>query len=768
MASNEWKEIQALQEMLLQVQSADLPPTLSEQNCVDLVQKLIDLEIIELIHTLDGKEYLTHEQLFLEIEEETLAQGGRISLLSLQTNLNVDISYIQKFATDLCKRDHHWLIIQGDLINRSFLDKWCEELNDNLQEVGILTITDICTQHNFTKDFVLSQVQQRLGHAVQGHIEHQNGDVIFTDGYIERQKGCLRGLLNAVTQPIKVHSVMKRVMKEEKIFHSILTQLVSNGDIKGSFRGSLDKEVFIPKLYIEAQEKWIDSSIQANGYTDYDRLVKAGIPEPISYIQKNYNTITYFQIRKKGGTKFQLDIETFTLILLDSCSLSNQLLSEIEASIENTLTSGEWVDIASVAPPVFNRQDCIMTLQLVASALVESIPYTTCCDTIMVSQQFLDNLPSQFNAIISDMVKKITQKCPHLNQLFQVLSGRVSKFKLADSTSKPKKVKGKGKRNSKVYEQDEEYSNQFVYPELEFMNPAEISRYFQNNIQEIPADFMQELAAYLEQPLTAHFHSILLEAIKSKTKGHLSSTDVYSELTMCWYHVAIFKQAIDESKGLPSEMFTRYLLGSTCSETTNLLLYLLVKDFCNEPISDPRKLSDSKRTKLISLLNEKQKPLMTQLSKSLQGKEVDAYFDTMNRIFENKAFDINLEYPGSKKRKSIISGLRDNFSNQLRDERDFATILHLAAVISYSGVTGLILHSPGKGVPHILEFLASNISDEKISVLRKCQTLIIKKMIHLREKEKWESEGDFVQETQRINQELTAATEDVKSMIIWD
>ena len=769
MASNEWEDIQALQEMLLQVQTTELAPTLSEQNCVDLVQKLIELEMIELIHTLDGKEYLTHEQLFLEIEEETLAQSGRISLLSLQNNLNVDISYIHKFTNDLCKRDNNWLIIQGDFMNRSYMDKWSEELNDNLQESGVLSITDICTQHNFTKDFVLNQVQQRLGHSIQGHIEHQNADIIFTDGYIERQKGCIRGLLNAVTQPIKVHSIMRRVMKEERVFYNILTQLVSNGEIKGSFRGSLEKEVFIPKLYIEAQEKWINSSIQANGYTDYNRLIKAGVPDPISYIQKNYNTVTYFQIRKKGGMKLQLDIENFTLVLLDACCISNRLLSELEASIENSLSNGEWVDIATVAPPVFNRQDCVMTLQLVASALLENIPYTIYCDTIMVSQQFLENLPVKFNVVINEMVKKITQKCPHLNQLYQALTGRVSKFKLADSiNSKPKKGKGKGKRNPKVYEQDEEYSNQYVYPELEFMNTTEISRYFQKNILEIPADFLEELAVYLEQPLTSHFHSILLESIKSKTKGQRSSAEAYSELTVCWYHVAIFKQSIDESNGLSKEMFTRYLLSSICSETTNLILYLLVKDFCNEPIGDPRKLSESKRTKLISLLNDKQRPLMTQLSKSLQGREVETYFDTMDSLFENKYFGIKLEYPNTRKRKSLISGLRDSFSSQLKDEKDFATILHLATVIMYSDVTGLVVHSPGKAVPQILDFLASSLSEEKMCVLRKCQALIVKRMIHLREKDRWETEGEFVQETQRINQELISSTEDVKSMIIWN
>ena len=234
MASKEWTEVHALQDMLQNVQNTYQPPMFSEQNCVEIVQKLIKLNIIDLIHTLDGKEYLTHDQLFLEIREEAMTQGGRVSLLTLQTNLNVDISYIEKFTSDLVKSDNQWLVIQGDFINRRYLDKWSEELNDNLQDAGILSITDICTHHNFTKDFALNQIQQRIGHSIQGHIEHQNGDVLFTDGYLERQKSCIRGLLNATTQPLKVQNIFKRTMKEEKIFHNILTQLLTSGEIKGT------------------------------------------------------------------------------------------------------------------------------------------------------------------------------------------------------------------------------------------------------------------------------------------------------------------------------------------------------------------------------------------------------------------------------------------------------------------------------------------------------------------------------------------------------
>ena len=763
MATDEWNDVHALQQMLQSVQDAPDTPKLSEQNCVELVQKLIQYGLIELIHTLDGKEYVTPDHLTLEIQEETLSQGGRASLLMLQETLNVDISYIQKYIAEITKRDNKWLLIQGDFIHRQYLDKWCEELNDNLQEAGFLHVTEICMHHNFTKDFVLSQVQHRLGHSIQGHIEQQNSDIIYTDGYIESQKSCIRGLLNGTTQPMKLNTIINLTTKEETLFHTVYNQLKATRQINGSLRGSIDSAVYIPNFYIEAQEKWVNSFIQDNGYIDYARIIKSRIPDPISFIQKTYETVSYFQFRKKACR--QLDIEKRVFILLDSVCISNQVLAQIESNVENVLDNGEWVDISSIAPPIFRTQDCVMLLQLVTNGLV-NIQFRKYCDTFLASEVFVEILPSKFKEVIDLWVQRVLRKSTHHNELFQILTGRESKFKVLGS--KPKKVKGKGKRNAKFHEQEIEYSTtQYQYSELEFMNTEQISAHLSTCYLEMPNEFIHELSTYLEEPLTSRYHSALLDAISAKTKGHISIVEVYNQLTISWYHSCIFKQTIDASSGIPVEIFMKYLLSTICTETVNILVYLLVKEFCHEVIDEPKKLTEAKRMKLITLLKDKQKPIITQLSKSLVGKEFEAYFHVMQSIIDDHSFALNLEFPNAKKVKSLSSGLVDTFTKQLKEEKDYATVLHLATAILYSNVTGYAIHSPGKGVPHLLDFLANHIPEEKMQVLRKCQSLVIKKMVHSKAREKWDLEEDYDQETLRLTRDLTLATDELKSMIIW-
>ena len=58
---------------------------LSERNCVEIIQRLQEQHLIELIYTTDGKEFLTSQELSKEIREELLVQGGRCSLADQST-----------------------------------------------------------------------------------------------------------------------------------------------------------------------------------------------------------------------------------------------------------------------------------------------------------------------------------------------------------------------------------------------------------------------------------------------------------------------------------------------------------------------------------------------------------------------------------------------------------------------------------------------------------------------------------------------------------
>lgn len=76
---------------------------LSERNCIQIIQKLQELDMIELLYTMDGKTYLTHDQLEREIKDELFVHGSRINVVELHEIVNVDLSRVEASIGNLLK-----------------------------------------------------------------------------------------------------------------------------------------------------------------------------------------------------------------------------------------------------------------------------------------------------------------------------------------------------------------------------------------------------------------------------------------------------------------------------------------------------------------------------------------------------------------------------------------------------------------------------------------------------------------------------------------
>lgn len=73
----DWEEIKRLAADFQRAQLSSTAHKLSERNCIEIVQKLIGLGLVEVIYTTDGKEYLTPQQVEREIKDELFVHGGK-------------------------------------------------------------------------------------------------------------------------------------------------------------------------------------------------------------------------------------------------------------------------------------------------------------------------------------------------------------------------------------------------------------------------------------------------------------------------------------------------------------------------------------------------------------------------------------------------------------------------------------------------------------------------------------------------------------------
>lgn len=67
---------------------------LSERNCIEIVTLLLEKQLLEVIFTNDGKEYITPDHLEREVQDELYVNGGRVNLVEVSKTLNIDLSRV--------------------------------------------------------------------------------------------------------------------------------------------------------------------------------------------------------------------------------------------------------------------------------------------------------------------------------------------------------------------------------------------------------------------------------------------------------------------------------------------------------------------------------------------------------------------------------------------------------------------------------------------------------------------------------------------------
>lgn len=191
---------------------------LSERNCVEIITKLIETNLLSVLFTADGKEYITPQHLEKEIRDELYMSGGRIDLVKLTKILNVDFTQVSKIANEIEKHDKGVRILLGQLIDQSYMTKIVTEINDKLNQVGHINIAELTVHYDLPADFLQSLTEKALGKSIQGQQDKQDPKFFYTDNFIARNKCKIRGALAAITIPTPLSAIIGQSNVPERIF----------------------------------------------------------------------------------------------------------------------------------------------------------------------------------------------------------------------------------------------------------------------------------------------------------------------------------------------------------------------------------------------------------------------------------------------------------------------------------------------------------------------------------------------------------------------
>jgi hypothetical protein len=164
-----------------------------------------------------------------------------------------------------------------------------------------------------------------------------------------------------------------------------------NGNLIGTTK---ENSIFYPKVYTDAQSKYIESFFSQNGYIEYSLVRNLGITDP------------------EGQTKLVLNDRTQILFLLSGCIDLLKYLPQLEMNIEQGLVSNEYVDLTTIIPNSFNENDIEKLLKSETSIkeLIQSSGGELISNTFIISKELQDKIDRKLNQICVECAEKVRRK----------------------------------------------------------------------------------------------------------------------------------------------------------------------------------------------------------------------------------------------------------------------------------------------------------------------------------------------------------------------
>lgn len=782
----DWEEIRRLAADFQRAQFADTVQRLSERNCIEIIAKLVQDKKLDVVHTLDGKEYITPAQISREIRDELYVHGGRINIVDLQQIINVDWVHVENRASDIAKSDKGVQLVLGQLIDDTYLNRLAEEVNDKLQEAGLISIADLCKSYDLPGDFLTEELSKRLGKLIQGEMDQYNRGVIFTPAFVARHKARIRGLFSAITRPTPVSSMIGAFGFQEHLLYSVLEELVNTGRLKGSVVGGRqDKAVYIPDIYAKTQNNWVDSFLQQNGYLEFDALVRLGIPDPSSYIKKRF--------------------KSNKLLFLRAACVGQALVDQVEASVEEAVNSATWTDLQPILPSCLSTEDVGMLInQAMRNTNVQSSAKVL-GGTVVVSEKFISNCLSLFDEAMQQKAQKEVKNNPvfliteeDLKQASVLTeSSALSKKEKREAERRKKASEGSGsvkaggggnareirirktkKKGRKDEDSDEEtgpsQQNRSKQTEAPFMAQEEIEAVLEERVSDCPEEILSELAEHLVRPLTKSYQEVLRTVFMSSTSSpsgankKKSMKDLQEEITNLYNNIRLFEKGTKFFSDETQANIAKHVLKTLCTDVTNILVNFLAADLMMS-VENPSTITNEVRVKILGKLPEETRGPLMKLHNCLNGKTIEDFLTNIETCAEVCGF--MLKKGDKKKERQALFLHRQALTEQLKETEDPALVLHLTSVLLFQATTHCMLHAPGRCVPQIIGTLTGRIAAEQQQLLSAYQSLVVKQLVSQSQGKKQEdAEGEEVEdqdeEAKSVRTQLLTLTPQVKDVVL--
>ena len=244
---------------------------LSERTVVEIVLKIINRGKVNLLHTTSGKEYVVDGKANLEIANE-IKKRKRITTFELSSYLELPIALIEKKVDELIKKNKNFLLVDGKIMTKEYLEKITMEINDLVNKEGSASLADISNKYDLSIDFLKNLLKEKIS---EGSLNAKLFPTrIITDYYIQNQIKKIRPILLANINPISTNKILSKYSDiDELLLNDNINNLIKSGQVKGTFMNNQ----FENALYHKNQENYIKGELRQNHFIQLSKLKNVGI-----------------------------------------------------------------------------------------------------------------------------------------------------------------------------------------------------------------------------------------------------------------------------------------------------------------------------------------------------------------------------------------------------------------------------------------------------------------------------------------------------------
>ncbi|CAF4873163.1 unnamed protein product [Rotaria sp. Silwood1] len=508
-------------------------------------------------------------------------------------------------------------------------------------------------------------------------------------------------------------------MKKFYLFIDLIVNLIRDNRITGNLIGTTkENSIFYPKLYTDAQAKYIESFFTQNGYIEYSLVRNLGITDP------------------EGQTKFVLKDRNQILFLISGCIDLLKFLPQLEMNIENGLVSNEYVDITTLMPNSFNENDIekLFKTENSINELIKSLGGEFISNTFIIGKELQEKIDKKLNEISQEYAEKECIQCTP--QMYAaVIQGNITLANpsLVKGASGKKSSASTGKRKGASKFVEETNSNQET---ISFISKDEIKTQIRTINEELPDEIIDLLTDNIYSIKSRQYLDLFIQRVKESfilkenETGHDTTRkneikNIQETLKQLHGNICIFlhsiEQLIADNETTLADTLQRHLIRSLCTDMCDII----IREIDTSASTKTGQLSIEERNKIIQKLPESNRNHLSKVNESLNGKNVET---TLTRLEDaaSEILQVILKRPNKKTEKDLILDIREKLKEKLTDEQDPAMILHLTITLLFYAVNnGRLIHAPGKTVPTLIKFLSKTLPNNINQRLHEMQDFVI-------------------------------------------